>query len=48
MLARVAPCILIALSAVAGIVCLLCRDWWRGVYWLSAAMLNTAVTFGLK
>jgi hypothetical protein len=38
------PAAVIALSAGAGVVYLLCGDWRHALYWLAAAVVNLAAT----
>lgn len=45
---RTLPTIMIVLDVFAGIGYFFLGDQWRSVYWLSAAVLTTSVTYGMK
>lgn len=39
------PLCLIIFNLAASIVCAVCGDWKKALYWLAAALLNATVTF---
>jgi len=42
------PTLMIVEMVLAGGVYLLAGNWWRAAYWFSGAMLNVAVTYGMR
>lgn len=45
---QILPTALIIIDVAVAAVYVFKPDWWRVIYWISAALLTTAVTFGMK